>query len=117
MRTRFGTRSGAARHRLITVITGWRVSLGLARDDGTPLTDEGIDQLTERLSNDPVRPEVTRGDTGAVLVQISVEATDEMSARYAAESTLREAATDVWAALGLPPFTISFIEIAPEAGR
>lgn len=99
------------------MITGWRVSLRLARDDGAPLTGEGIDQLMERLSNDPVRPEVTRRDAGAVLVRITIEATDEMSARYAAESTLREAANAVWAALGLPPFTIAFIEIVPEANR
>lgn len=98
------------------MITAWRVSLQLARDDGTPLSDDGIDQLTERLRNDPARPEIIRGP-GALLVQMTVDAADEMAARQAAESRLRGAANEVWVALGLPPFTIAFVETLPESGR
>lgn len=99
------------------MISVWRVSLQLARDDGAPLSEDGIGRLTERLANGPVPPDVTRRDPGAVLVEMTVDARNEMAARYAAESTLREAANQVWAALGLPPFTIAFVEVVPAPRR
>lgn len=99
------------------MISVWRVSLQLARDDGAPLSEDGIGRLTERLANGPVPPDVTRRDPGAVLVEMTVDARNEMAARYAAESTLREVANEVWAALGLPPFTIAIVEVGPAPGR
>jgi hypothetical protein len=98
----------------MTVVKRWRVSLELARDDHASLSDEGIARLVEHLGDD--RTTVDRQASGAVLVRMIVEATGEWPARSAAEDSLRTAADDVWAALGLPPFTITFVEVAPDSG-
>jgi hypothetical protein len=103
------------RIRLGSMVKAWRVSVRLARDDGAPLSDESIAELTELLADD--RAIVDRVDVGGVLVRVSVDATSEWGARSAAESKLRGAADTVWKALGLPPFTITFVEIAPDADR
>jgi hypothetical protein len=97
------------------MIREWRVSVEVARDDHTPLTDVGIERLNELLVDG--RPVIDRQDSGAVLVRMTVDATSEWAARSAAEDKMRAAADDVWAELGLPPFTITFVEVAPEAGR
>jgi hypothetical protein len=94
------------------MLKGWRVLVKVARDDHAPLTDEGIERLIDALDDD--RTVVDRQDSGAVLVRMSVDAASEWAARSAAEAKLRAAAGDVWTALGLPPFTITFVEIAPE---
>jgi hypothetical protein len=95
------------------VIKGWRVSVEVARDDHAPLTDEGVERLTEVLADDGIV--VDRHDSGAAVVRMTVEATGEWTARSTAESKLRAAADEVWAEFGLPPFTITFVEVAPEA--
>jgi hypothetical protein len=93
------------------MIRSWRVSVEVARDDHAPLADEGVARLSDRLADD--RTVLARQESGALLVRMTVDATSEWAARSAAESTLRAAADGVWAELGLPPFTITFVEIAP----
>jgi len=93
------------------MIKTWLVRLELARDDDGALSDEGIDALTHLLAAN-VKPVITRGDSGSVLVQMTVEARDDMAARSAAERMLRDGANSVWAARGLPPFTIAFVGTA-----
>jgi hypothetical protein len=97
------------------MVKGWRVSVRLGRDDGAPLSDEGITQLTELLAGD--RAVVDRRGDGGVLVRMTVDATSEWAARSAAETKLRGAADTVWKALGLPPFTITFVEVGPATDR
>jgi len=94
------------------VIKRWRVSVEVARDDHAPLTDAAVERLTEVLPDD--RVVVERQDARAVLVAMTIAATGEWAARSTAESKLRAAADDVWAEFGLPPFTITFVEIASE---
>jgi hypothetical protein len=94
------------------MIKRWRVSVQLARDDHVPLSDEGIERLIELLADDLTV--VDREDAGVALVQLTVDATNGWAARSAAEDKVRAAADDVWAALDLPPFTITFAQIAPE---
>jgi len=91
------------------MVKTWVVRLELARDDDGSLSDEGIDALTRLLDEHHVKPILTRGDLGTVLVQMTLDARDEMAARSAAERTLRDGANTVWSALGLPPFTITFV--------
>jgi hypothetical protein len=98
------------------MVKTWAVRLELARDDDTSLSDEGIDALTQLLAEQHAKPVLTRGDSGTVFVQVTVDARDDMAARAAAEGMLRDDANTVWAALGLPPFTIAFVD-ATEAGR
>lgn len=96
------------------MIKPWRVSLELGRDDGAPLSDEGIGRLTQLLTGDRIRPVIAPGDSGAVVAQLTIEATNDMAARSAAEAMLRDRANTVWTALGLPPFTIAFVGIEEE---
>ncbi|HET7237055.1 MAG TPA: hypothetical protein VFK59_11570 [Actinomycetota bacterium] len=98
------------------MITRWLIRLELARDDDGPLGDEVTRELTRRLTEDGAQPVLDRGDAGAVLVQMTVDANSDRAARAAAESMLRDRAYEVWAALGLPPFTITFVEAEREGG-
>ncbi len=90
------------------MVKTWLVRLELARDDDGSLSDEGVDSLTHLLAEDNVQPVITRGDSGTVLVQMTLDARDDMAARSVAERMLREGANKVWSELGLPPFTIAF---------
>ena len=92
------------------MVKAWLVRLRLARDDGGSLSDEGIRELTDLLTRDRVLPDLTRPDPGTVLVQMTVDATNEMAARAAAEDLLSDRAHEVWVALGLPPFTITVVD-------
>jgi hypothetical protein len=94
------------------MIKTWLVRLELARDDDGALSDEGLDALTDLLAEEHVKPALTRGDSGTVLVQVTLDARDEMTARSAAERMLREGANTVWSARGLPPFTIAFVDVS-----
>jgi hypothetical protein len=98
------------------MVKTWLVRLELARDDDGSLSDEGIDALTRLLAEDHVQPVLARGDSGTVLVQMTLDARDVMAARSAAEHMLRDGANTVWSALGLPPFTIAFLD-ATEGRR
>jgi len=98
------------------MVKSWLVRLELARDDNGSLSDEGIEALAKLLAKGYAKPVLTRGDAGTVLVQLTLEARDDMAAKSAAERTLREGANSVWSALGLPPFTIAFVD-ATEAPR
>jgi len=92
------------------MVKTWLVRLELARDDDGPLSDDGVGELTQRLTEDLGQPVLSRGDSGNVLVQMTLEATNESAARAAAERMLRVRAQAVWVALGLPPFTITFVD-------
>jgi len=46
-----------------------------------------------------------------------VDATNDMAARAAAEGMLGDRAHEVWSALGLPPFTITFVDAKPKSDR
>ncbi len=92
------------------MVKTWVVRLELARDDDGALSDEGVDALTVLLAEHHTKPVLTRGDSGTVLVQMTLDARDDMAARSAAEAMLRGSANTVWSALGLPPFTISFVD-------
>lgn len=97
------------------MMRGWRVRLHLARDDDGPLSDEGVEALTGLLSQDQAaKPAVTRGDLGTVVVQVTIDARDDITARSAAERLLREGANKVWSELGLPPFTIAYVDAVEE---
>jgi hypothetical protein len=98
------------------MIKTWLIRLELARDDNGLLSDDGIDALTRLLTEGQGKPVLTRGDSGTVLVQMTLEARDDMAARSAAERMLRDGANAVWLAEGLPPFTIAFVD-ATEAPR
>jgi len=98
------------------MVKTWLVRLELARDDDGSLSDEGVDALTSLLAEDQVQPVLTRGDSGTVLVQMTLDARDDMAARSAAERMLREGANRVWSALGLPPFTIAFLDATERRG-
>jgi hypothetical protein len=97
------------------MITAWQVSLQLARDDGGSLSDDGIRQLTDRLTDDGVLPVLFRPHSGTVVVRMRIDASSDRSARSAAEILLQDRAHDVWVALGLPPFTITFVDARQEA--
>jgi hypothetical protein len=56
-----------------------------------------------------MKPVLSRPDSGTVLVKLTVGARNEMEARSAAERVLREEASAVWSARGLPPFTIAVL--------
>ena len=99
------------------MIKAWLVRLELARDDGGPLSDEGIRELTDLLTKNRVLPVLTRPDSGTVLVQMTLDAKNEMAARAAAESMLQDRARKVWLALGLPPFTVAFVDAKPKGDR
>jgi hypothetical protein len=98
------------------MISAWLVRLELARDDDGYLSDEGIETLTQRLAEHHVKPVLTRGTSGTVLVQLTVDARSDMAAQAAAEHVLRDGANTVWSELGLPPFTIAFVD-ATEGHR
>ncbi len=98
------------------MVRTWLVRLELARDDDGSLSDQGIDALTKVLGEGHVKPVLTRGDSGTMIVQVTIEARDDSAARTAAERMLRDSANNVWSALGLPPFTIAFLD-AKEGPR
>ncbi len=106
-----------ARLEFSRMVKAWLVWLELARDDGGSLSDEGIVELTDLLTKNRVQPLFTRRDSGTVLVQMTLDATNDRAARTAAESMLRDRAHKVWLALGLPPFTITFVEAKLAADR
>jgi hypothetical protein len=93
------------------MIRTWTVRLEVARDDNTSLTDEGIQALTELLTKGGAKPVLTSGETGTMAVEMTLDARNEMEAQSAAEHLLRESANTVWASLGLPPFTIAFVDV------
>jgi hypothetical protein len=93
------------------MVKPWLVRLGLARDDGRTLSEDGIRELTDLLTRNGVLAVLESQDSGTVLVQMTIDATGDRAARAAAESMLRDRAHDVWLAHGLPPFTITFIEV------
>jgi hypothetical protein len=92
------------------MVKTWLVRLELARDDDGSLSDEGIGALTHLLAEKLVNPVLTRGASGTVLVQLTLDARDDMAAKSAAEHLLRDGANTVWSALGLPPFTIALVD-------
>jgi hypothetical protein len=96
------------------MVKTWLVRLELARDDDGPLSDEGVGELTQRLMEDLGQPVLSRGDSGTVLVQMTLDANNESAARAAAERMLRDRAQAVWVTLGLPPFTITFVDARLE---
>ena len=96
------------------MVKTWRVRLELARDDDGSLSDQGIDALTELLTEGHAKPVLTRGDSGTMIIQMTLEARDDSAARTAAEHTLRDGANHVWSALGLPPFTIAFLDATED---
>jgi hypothetical protein len=96
------------------MVKSWVVRLELARDDDGSLSDEGIETLTQLLDDDHVQPVMARGDSGTVLVQMTLDARDDMAARSAAEEAPRDGANKVWSALGLPPFTITLIDATSD---
>jgi hypothetical protein len=93
------------------MIKTWLVRLELARDDDGLLSDEGIDALTRLLAEGPGKPALSRGASGAVRVEMTIQARDDMAARSAAERMLRDGANAVWLAQGWPPFTITFVDV------
>jgi hypothetical protein len=97
------------------MVKAWLVRLRLARDDGGSLSDEGIRGLTDLLTEDRVLPVLTRPDSGTVLVQMTLDASNDIAARAAAEDMLGDRAHEVWLALGLPPFTITFVDAKPRS--
>jgi hypothetical protein len=98
------------------MVKTWLVRLELARDDDGSLSDEGVDALARLLAEQHVKPVLTRGDSGTILVQMTLDARDDRTAKSAAEHMLRDGANTVWSALGLPPFTIAFVD-ATQAPR
>jgi len=98
------------------MVKTWLLRLELARDDDGSLSDEGIDALTTLLAKDGAKPVVSRGESGTVLVQVTLDAKTDRAARSTAEQILRYGANKVWLALGLPPFTIAFLD-ATEVAR
>ena len=98
------------------MVRSWVVRLGLARDDGVSLSDDGVRELTELLTQNQVLPVLTRGeDPGDLVVQMTVKATGDTAARSAAERALSDRAHKLWATLGLPPFTITFLDVTQAA--
>ena len=94
------------------MVKTWRVRLHVGRDDAMALTGGAVDALTDDLAASPVSPEVAAGEGGVIVVQMSVEARTDRDAIGAAERVLRESAQRVWSTLGLPPFTISAVEVS-----
>jgi hypothetical protein len=92
----------------------WVVSLEVARDDDQPLDERGLAALTGPLMNAGLKPVLNQSGLGDLLVRLTVDGRSDMEARSAAEHALRDAATSAWTALGLPPFTISFVAAQPE---
>ena len=95
------------------MISAWLVRLEIVRDDGGALSDQQVQELTDVLTANQMAPELERGDAGTIRVQVAVQANNDHAARMAAESVVRQRAYEVWAAHGLPPFTISFVEAIP----
>lgn len=93
----------------------WVVRLGLARDDRGSLNDQEIRELTDMLIEHRVLPVLTRGESGTVLVQMTIEAANDAGARAAAERLLRDRAHELWVTLSLPPFTITFVQATKVA--
>ena len=92
------------------MVKRWLVRLELARDDDGSLSDAAIEALTRLLAEGQATPVLTRGDSGTVFVQVTLDARDARAARSEAEHMLRDGAQSVWSSLGLPPFTIAFVD-------
>ena len=99
------------------MVQAWLVRLELARDDGGSLSDDGIVELTDLLTKNGVFPVLGRPDSGTVLVQMPLDAKNDRAARTAAETMLQDRAHEMWLALGLPPFTISFVDAKLKSDR
>jgi hypothetical protein len=95
------------------MISAWRVRLEIVRDDGGAIGDQQVRDLTDVLTANGMSPVLERGDEARVRVQVTVQANGDHAGRMVAEGVVRERAYEVWAAHGLPPFTISFIESVP----
>jgi hypothetical protein len=96
------------------MVRPWLVRLELARDDNGSLTDQGLADLTDGLTKAGAQPALTRGDSGTLLVEMTVDANNREDAKSGGQALLREQANRVWLALGLPPFTIAFVEAQPK---
>ena len=96
------------------MIKEWLVSIEVARDDNGPLSDEGTAQLTALLTDREAQPILSQSKDGTVLVSMTASGRSEFEARSMAEKTLRDAANVVWSTLGLPPFTITFVDATPK---
>jgi hypothetical protein len=105
-----GWPAGARRYTQRRMVKTWLVRLELARDDDGTLSDEGVDALIRLLAEEHAKPVLTRADSGTIRVQMTVDAKDDRTAKSAAEHMLRDGANTVWSALGLPPFTIAFVD-------
>lgn len=99
------------------MVRRWLVRLKLARDDGGSLSEEGIRELTDLLTGDGVPCLLEGQDSGTIRVEMTIDAGGDRAAEATAERMLRQRATDVWLAHGLPPFTITFIEAKPDPTR
>jgi hypothetical protein len=97
------------------VIRAWRVALGLARDDGGPIGEDAVARLLDLLRQDGLEPQLDREGASAIVARMRLDATDDRAARSAAEGALGTRAHQVWSALGLPPFTITFVDTTPVA--
>jgi hypothetical protein len=89
----------------------WLVRLEVARDDNGAVSDEGVAALTKLLDVAPAKPILSRGESGSIFVELTVDGNDEQAARSTAQGLLRESANTVWRDLGLSPFTISVVEV------
>jgi hypothetical protein len=97
------------------MIKRWVVRLELARDDDGALGSEEIEALSHALGEGHAHPMMSLGGSGAVVVQLTLDARDLMAARSGAEQALRDAANTVWRASGLPPFTIVFTDATEDS--
>ena len=77
------------------MVKAWLVWLELARDDGGSLSDEGIGELTDLLTENRVQPILTRRDSGTVLVQMTLDATNDMAARHPTGRSCQAAACSI----------------------
>ncbi|MGZ5353021.1 MAG: hypothetical protein ACXWX0_05295 [Actinomycetota bacterium] len=93
------------------MIAAWLVRLVLARDDGGAVTDQQVAELIDDLTANGMSPVLGHKDPASIRVQVTVQATSDRAALAAAERSVRERAYEVWAAHGLPPFTISLDEV------
>jgi hypothetical protein len=96
------------------MVRPWLVRLELARDDDGSLSDEGLEELKAGLAEGSVDSVVTRGDSGTIHVRMTFEAANDQAAKSAAQTLLRDRAQALWSRLGLPPFTITFVDAQPQ---
>ncbi len=87
----------------------WRVRFRLAREDGGSLL-EALAPLHRSLTERGMEPAV-QGIESPVLLSVTVEAAHEEAATASAEPVVRDRVRDVSAVLGLPPITVTTIEV------